>query len=100
MKKISISDLQKIFGKIIKKLSDEEVEEIIIDYDFYNKIPAHKWKIYEQKIEDNIVMGSLYDDAEELKKVIQNEDEIFTFVDFDRTASILHYISEKLNPVE
>ncbi len=99
MRTITPIELQKIFDKIIKKLLENEVDEIIIEYDLYNKIPANKWNIYDKEIEKNVVMGSLYDDVDELKNIIDNKEEICTFVDFDRTASILHYISEKLNPV-
>ncbi|MBS1755584.1 MAG: hypothetical protein JST34_16210 [Bacteroidetes bacterium] len=98
MREITIIDLEIIFTRIIRKLKEQGISKITIETDLYNKIPTHKWSIY-NKIEDNIVMGSLFDDIDSLKKMISDNKHPCTFVDFDRLASLLHIISEIENPV-
>lgn len=56
MREITIIDLEIIFTRIIRKLKEQGISKITIETDLYNKIPTHKWSIY-NKIEDNIVMG-------------------------------------------
>ena len=100
MNTIEINTLKLIFRELIKKLEKEGVNEIPIDYDLYKLIPSDKWSIYESNTEDHIVIGSLLDDLESIQKILNIKERICTYVDFDRVASLLHYISEKLNPAK
>jgi len=94
---IEISDLEKLFNLLIKKLKAENVEAIEINTDFYRFVPADKWGSYE----DNIIeTGSLFDDIDSLKLLLSDNERPFTYVDFDRLASVLHSISEIKNPVD
>jgi hypothetical protein len=97
MNKIEINDLKQIFNRIIEKLEFEEIQEFYCEKDLYNKIPAYSSNIY-NNINDRITIGSLKDDIECLNKLAKNADRPCTYVDFDRTASLLNAISEKLNP--
>ena len=88
-------ELQKLFELIIKKLSDEDINNVSLDIDYY-------WRINPEQLEsmyDNPtpIVGSLIDDWENLKQTI-NKNQIFTYVDFDRVAALLYLISEKLCP--
>lgn len=92
---ISINEISVIFSKILEKLEFEVEQEIEIDDDFYQFIPADEWTNYE---EGSILTGSLSDDINNLKILITDKTRPCTFVDFDRLASVLHAISNQLNP--
>ena len=89
---IKTEDLKQIFDLIIKKLNDDQVNEIDLDIDYYWLITADDWDVENEKPE--IVVGSLIDDWNELCKCI-SEKEILSYIEFDRCSSILRAISEK-----
>src|ERR1051325_2259024 len=99
MKTINVNTLEKAFIRIIEKLKNEDIKEIELLYDLYRIIPTGKWQISqsENKIEHT---GSLQDDLDEIEKLIADKSRPCTYVDFDRVASILRYVSETQNPVE
>ena len=88
--------LEKAFEQIMTKLKSEEVEKIQLTDDYYKFIPTDEWSNVEK---DVILVGSLFDDIDSLHKVLNESNRVFTYVDFDRIASILRAISETLNPV-
>jgi hypothetical protein len=96
MRTINLDNLEKAFEQIILKLKREEIEEIQLTEDYYKFIPTDEWSNLE---EDVILVGSLIDDIDSLYKVLNEPHQTFTYVDFDRIASILRAISETLNPV-
>lgn len=96
MRQIKIKELEKLFDKVIEKLSKEGLNEINLDSDLYRFIPTDEWDSYN----DTILDGSLFDDWDSLKMNLKNKERSFTYVDFDRLASILRYVSEKQNPVK
>ena len=92
---INHDQLQKIFDRVIEMLADcKEIK--LADADYYWSINAPE--CYEMTDNPEIVVGSLVDDIEALKKLIDNEERPVTFVDLDRLASVLHAISEGINP--
>jgi hypothetical protein len=96
MKNIEVESLRKIFDLIIKKLEDEGYKAVEVDTDLYRQIPADKWDSFE---EETIVTGSLYDDIACLQLLLKDPDRPCTYVDFDRTASVLRAISQANNPI-
>jgi hypothetical protein len=96
MKNVKVSTLKAAFDRILEKLEFEEVDLIQMESNFYNIVPADKWDITlpETKIE----IGSLWDDVDEIEKLVLDKDRICTYVDFDRVASILRAISQVRNP--
>lgn len=96
MSAIKISELEIIFSRIIEKLKFEAREEISIEDDFYRFIPTDEWSSFTSDI---IETGSLSDDIENIKKLVQDKDHPCTYVDFDRLASVLRAISQTMNPV-
>ena len=96
MRKLSIEELEVLFGLVLKSLKEDNVSEIEISDDYYRLIPTSEW----DKHSDVIYTGSLFDDVDSLKLHFEKKRRIFTYVDFDRLASILRYASEKLNPVD
>jgi len=99
MREVNIEFLKKVFSRIVEKLEYENVTSVKIEDDLYNKIPTHKWSIYNNP-EDVIVMGSLEDDIDSLRQLITDSERPCTYVDFDRFASVLRAISEIRNPVD
>lgn len=93
---IEVSDLEKLFSLLIKKLKNESISNVEINIDLYRFIPADKWDSFEENI---VEMGSLFDDIDNLKLLLSDKSRVFTFVDFDRLASVLHAISEIKNPI-
>ena len=95
---ITIMELKKIFDSIMKKLQEEAIEKIVVDNkDNYWQITSPEWTDFNIVPEPEV--GSFIDDWDSLKKLLSGENPT-TYVDFDRTASILHLLSEKLNPVK
>jgi len=96
MTKLNKNDLKKFFGLILEKL--DSVEEVqLCESDMYWYVSASEcYDITQQP--SNILVGSLADDLEELMKLTKDNSRVVTFVDFDRLASVLHAISEGMNP--
>lgn len=103
---MTVSELEEIFVKIIDKLKFEvgENSELQLETDAYRIIPTEKWSKFDNPDDwnsaDEIDLGSLKDDVEELEKLVKQKERICTFVDFDRVASLLREISQVNNPVE
>jgi hypothetical protein len=95
-KHITIATLRDSFDAILEKLKSDNITEIQLDTDLYRLIPTDSWNNFDK---NEIVVGSLYDDLDSLSKALKDDNRPFTYVDFDRTAMLLRYISEKLNPV-
>ena len=97
MEKLKIKELEELFKLVVNKLSiNENLREIEIDQDMYRFIPADNWQSFDKEP----LIGSLHDDIQELKETLANPDRDLSYVDFNRIASVMNYISEKLNPVE
>jgi len=80
---------------LIDKLKKEQVQNIEINIDLYRFISAEQWGSFEN---NTVETGSLFDDIDNLKLLISEPDRPFTYVDFDRLASLLLAISETKNP--
>lgn len=93
---IDVKTLEKAFEQIISKLNNEGVTSIKIELDMYRFIPVSEWQKFEKA---EISIGSLSDDIESIKSLIEDDDRLCSYVDFDRVASILHAISDARNPV-
>ncbi len=100
MKKIKVNELKTLFDKIIYKLHNfENLEEIEVDRDIYRYIPTNKWEAFGDTSEPFI--GYLQEDIDELKKTLQEpiNGAFISYTDLDKIANLLHYISDKMNPV-
>ncbi len=89
------NEIKIAFERIMEKLEYEGIEQIEINTDWYRFIPADEWKDFTK---DVVEVGSLNDDAESLKLMINDKNRQCTYVDFDRLASILRAISQEMNP--
>lgn len=105
MKKISITEIEILFEKIINRLKLELGDDGIVKTEtiIYRSIPSNKWNKFEKNEDwfsaDEISQGDLDDDIDELKKLINNTERPCTYVDFDRTASLLKEMSQIYNPI-
>jgi len=105
MEKISINEIEGLFEKIIDRLKLELGEQGVVETEtiIYRSIPSNKWNKFEKKEDwfsaDEISQGDLNDDVKELKKMINDPESSCTYVDFDRTASLLKEMSQIYNPI-
>ena len=95
--KIKTEDLERCFKEIINKLREENIDLIKINTDYYQLISAGQWDNFEYNEDPSV--GSLFDDIESLKKMINEQDIPCTYVDFDRVSSVLRAISQENCPV-
>ena len=93
---INIDELKGIMDILISKLKNENVSELIINDDLYRYIPTESWASFSNP---EIDTGSLSDDIENLKLLLNNKERPCTYVDFDRLASLLRAISQNRNPI-
>ena len=96
MTSISTSDLKVLFELLISRLEEEKILEVEFKMDEYWIIATDDWDNFEEVPAP--VVGSLSDDIESLKKPISND--FFSFVDFDRLASVIRAISEQKAPTQ
>jgi hypothetical protein len=96
MNTVRTKDLEEMFNRIINKLEQLDIKEIDIQTDLYTVITADQWEKFEKA---ETVVGSLDDDIENLLLMINDTERPCTFVDFDRTASVLRAISQRINPI-
>ena len=92
---IKVEELDSFFRLIINKLKEDDIQKVNIDTDNYWVITTDEWNDFDKPIEPAV--GSLLDDLGSLRKVVEGE-QIMTFVDFERLASVIRFIGEKLNP--
>lgn len=95
MRTVSVEFIEHVFARIIEKLKFELQSDIIsLDTDFYLNIPTSEWTSYTH----SFYPESLSDDIDNLEKLIQDKNGFCTYVDLDRTASLLRAISFEQNP--
>ena len=98
--KIKTKELEKIFNLLIKKLHFEGVESVELgENDFYWLIGPPEWTDF-NKVAVEPEVGSPIDDWKSLRKLLTDKDRPTMYVDFDRVAAILRFISEDQNPVD
>jgi len=98
--RIEINKLKMVVLKIIDTIKNEYGgDNIEIEEDDYFYIPADIWSDFDKVYKSNITfpVGSLEDDWKSLLNLLE-EDGYCTCIDFDRVASILRAISEKVCP--
>lgn len=96
--KISIKELKLCFNQILDKLIEDNVDTVELETDYYRLIPTNKWDNFDYDGAPIEHVGSLHDDIESLKKMINDPEIPCTYVDFDRLASVLRAISQENNP--
>ena len=95
MAEISVAQLQAVFELLIKKLKEDGLKTITLDQDYYWTISGREKYDFDSAPEPAV--GSLYDDLAELTKTTLDPDRM-TYLEFDRIAALLNYISERQMP--
>ena len=93
--RITVNEIKHIFEHLIQRISDDKIEFIDIETDYYWFITSDEWDNFSST--PNMVVGSLMDDWISLQKILETE-RIVTYVDYERLASILRAISEAIAP--
>ena len=96
MNKLSKTELEVFFNLVLRKLSIDKIEDILFDMNEYWIITTDEWNEFKQNPVPAV--GSLEEDITYIKKSIANN-EIISYVDLDRLASVLRAISEIKAPV-
>jgi predicted ATPase len=92
---ISGQELHVLLDKAAGYLQAATNEPFALETDYYALIPTPEWETLENA---QTVIGSLFDDVAELKRVAKGRIP-FSSVDLDRLASVLRAVSQLLNPV-
>jgi len=95
MSEVPITLLEQAFQRILSKLKSEGVTTVRITNDAYRFVPTDSWNDFTT---DEILVGSIQDDVEGLKKLVDDPDRFCTYVDVDRFATVLKALSQELNP--
>ncbi|HMB92270.1 MAG TPA: hypothetical protein VKP65_15565 [Rhodothermales bacterium] len=94
MKKANITvrrdELRQLFEKLLQRLGDE----IILRTDYYLTITTDEWDQVGENPKPTV--GSLYDDWDDLQRLLRDDDRYFSAVDIERVGSILRAISEEI----
>ena len=95
MKLLTVNEIACLFKLVLEKLEREHIHHINIPEKEYWQIPTSNWTDFEHLPEP--LVCSLSEDIDYLKEAI-SVDEIFTFSNFDRLATVLRFISEQEAP--
>ena len=95
MNNISVDEIEKIFSLIVEKLKKDGVDNISLDFDEYWMILTNEWNDFKNVPSPSV--GSFVDDVNSLKKVL-GQNIIYSYSEFDRIATVLRAISEKMAP--
>ena len=92
---ISAPELHVLLGKAAGYLQAASSQPFELETDYYALISTEEWGTLEGA---QPVVGSLFDDVAELKRVAQDRIP-FSSVDLDRLASVLRALSQLINPL-
>ena len=92
--KITITELSQVCELLFKKTKLSGFNEIDFDTDNYWTIASDEREKFDK--EPALIVGSLFDDIEELKKILHKKNPT-TIVDFDRLANILVAVGERIS---
>jgi len=92
---VKLNDLNKILELLLAKADNSGFREVKIDKDYYWSIDADD-RINFNTDQPEICTGSLYDDLQELHKVLTKKT-MPTILDFERLGNILIFIGNKIS---
>lgn len=92
---IKVEELESICSLLIKKAKSDGIESVTIDTDNYWVVVTSEWNNFNSLPEPGV--GSLVDDWGALQKILRGQ-QIVTYLDFERFASILRAVTESIAP--
>lgn len=93
--RVTVNEIKHIFEHLIQRISDDKIEFIDIETDYYWFITSDEWDNFSST--PNMAIGSLIDDWISLQKILRTE-RMVSYLDYERLASILRAISETIAP--
>ncbi len=93
MATIDINKLEILINSLLNNLKTKGFTELAIDEDYYWNLPVEKMSAFPEQPE--LTVGSLIDDVHFLYSIIE-EDYDPCFLDIERIASVLRFISAKV----
>lgn len=94
---IEITELRILMQMIIGQLEQKKISEYNFQFDEYWTITQGEWLDFQKAPEPGV--GSIVDDIHYLKETIKDNSR-FSFIDFDRIATLLKAISGIESPVQ
>ncbi|MBD2181644.1 hypothetical protein H6S82_21410 [Planktothrix sp. FACHB-1355] len=94
---ISVDEMEQFFKRLIQRIKDDKIDFIDVETDYYWIINSDVWDNFD--VTPDISVGSLIDDWNSLQKVLTSE-QMVTYLDYDRFASILRALSETISPLK
>lgn len=94
MENISLNELELLFKVVLENLERSKIRELSFDDDNYWNVPTEDMNSFPAQPE--LEVGSLYDDISFLKSLLK-EDYQTDFLELERLASLLKYMSKKLS---
>ena len=88
-------EIEKIFALVINKLKADDANNFELELNEYWLILPDEWNNFSGN--PQLAIGSFKDDILNLKRAIE-ENEIISYSEFDRLATVLRAISEKQAP--
>ena len=95
MVEISLDQIRSIVDLLLTKLEADGLKAIALEEDYYWTVIGKE--AYDFDAVPEPVVGSLNDDCAELIKTTLDPDRL-TYLEFDRFAALLNYISERQMP--
>lgn len=95
--RIQVDELKQIFELLIQRMHEDKIDYVDIEADFYWLITSDEWNNFKINSFPEPVIGSLIDDWNSLQEILKNQ-QIVTYLDYERFASILRAISENIAP--
>lgn len=93
MATIDINKLEILINSLLNNLKAKGFTELAIDEDYYWNLPVEKMSAFPEQPE--LTVGSLIDDVHFLYSIIEEEYDP-CFLDIERIASVLRFISAKV----
>lgn len=93
METISIDQIESLFRNLIDHLKRSNIKELSFDDDFYWNVPTKE--LTNLNNDPELTIGSLEDDINFLKSLLQEEFET-NFLELERLSALLKLMSKKL----
>lgn len=94
--RLKLDDYLILFNNMINNIKYLGIEELVIDEDYYWYLdPDEAFDMHSDKPE--LVIGSLYEDIEQLKNNFKTDTNILINTDIEKMAYLLFFLSKKIS---
>jgi hypothetical protein len=92
---ITLDEIDLLYKRLIQRAKNDKIEFVDIETDYYWIISSDEWDDF--SFSPDPCVGSLAEDWNSLQEILTT-DRIVTYLDYDRLASIVRALSEKIAP--